>query len=203
MLLTLPNILTLARIGAVPVIVALMYVPWDVARWAALVLYVAAALTDFVDGRMARKRNQISRFGTFLDPIADKVLVLAVMVMLVGQGTIDGIHIVAAIVIALREILISGLREFIAGDRVVIPVTTLAKYKTTAQLIAVAVLLIAPAVGYWLWIVGLVGLWLAATITFYTGYEYMRGGIRHMIARDAQDRADAPDTAGATASEGE
>ena len=176
----LPNALTLARVAAVPMLAAAFFAaePWR--SWLALALFAAAALTDYLDGWLARRWHVVSGFGTFLDPIADKLMVGAVLVLLAWDGRLPGPHIVAAVVILVREIFISGLREFLAGVQIAVPVTGLAKWKTTVQLAAVAVLLAAPAVlpgssvSLWLDRVGLGLLWLAAWMTAVSGWHYTR-----------------------------
>ena len=187
MLWTLPNILTIARVVVVPVIVGLMFVPDIAVRLLVVALFAAAAITDYFDGWLARARGQTSAFGRFLDPIADKLLVVIVLVMLIAEGGIAGVHIVAAVVIVAREILISGLREFLAGAAIAMPVTFLAKCKTTVQLLALTVLLLVPVVGDWAHYAGLALLWAAAAATAITGTDYLNRGVRHIVA---QDRAD-------------
>jgi cardiolipin synthase len=195
--LALPNILTYARIAAVPVVVACMY--WQALlggglwlRWVALAIFIAAAITDFLDGYFARMWGQQSTFGRMLDPIADKLLVASCLLMLAVDQTIAGWTVLAAIVILCREILVSGLREYLAELRVSVPVTQLAKWKTAVQLVAVGFLLAGPAgdnvmsarLGYRTVIVTDVGiglLWLSALVTLYTGYDYFRAGVRHLI----------------------
>src|SRR5215468_8141896 len=187
--LPLPNILTYARIAAVPAVVACMY--WQGLlggglwlRWVALALFIAAGITDFLDGYFARIWGQQSTFGRMLDPIADKLLVASCLLMLAVDGTIKGVTVLAAIVILCREILVSGLREYLAELRVSVPVTKLAKWKTTAQLVAVGFLLAGEAGDEILPVVtpiGLTLLWLSALLTLYTGYDYFRAGVRHLI----------------------
>ncbi len=183
MIWSLPNLLTMGRVVAVPVIVALMFVPGDLARWLVAVLFALAALTDWFDGWLARRWGQTSAFGRFLDPIADKLLTSGILVMLVADGTLSGVHVVAAILIISREILISGLREFLAGDKVAVPVTALAKIKTTLQLAAILVLIVVPATGETVHIVSLVLLWLATAATVITGGDYLSKGMHHILAR--------------------
>jgi cardiolipin synthase len=164
--------------------------PW--LRWVALALFIAAGITDFLDGYFARIWGQQSTFGRMLDPIADKLLVASCLLMLAVDGTIKGVTVLAAIVILCREILVSGLREYLAELRVSVPVTQLAKWKTAMQLVAVGFLLAGPAgdtvlsrwVGYGTTAVTLIGialLWLSALLTLYTGYDYFRAGVRHLI----------------------
>jgi cardiolipin synthase len=185
----LPNLLTYGRIVAVPAVVACLY--WQSLlggplwlRWVALVIFIAAAVTDFFDGYLARAWQQQSRLGRMLDPIADKLLVSACLLMLAADGTIRGWSLWAAIIILCREILVSGLREFLAELRVSVPVTQLAKWKTTAQLVAIGFLLAGRAgdlVVPYVTTVGLTLLWLSALLTLYTGWDYMRAGMRYLI----------------------
>ena len=179
---SLPNLLTYSRIAVIPLVIATFYIPGDWARWAAWALFSIAAITDFFDGYLARTRNQVSRFGRFLDPIADKLLVGAVLLMLPAFGRISLWTIPAAVVILLREILVSGLREFLAEINVGVPVSQLAKWKTGIQMVALPVLLVGDAgpLGLPWRIIGEVGLWIAAVLTLITGYDYMRAGIRHL-----------------------
>jgi len=195
--LALPNILTYARIAAVPAVVACMY--WQTLlggglwlRWVALAIFIAAGITDFLDGYFARIWGQQSTFGQMLDPIADKLLVASCLLMLAVDGTIKGVTVLAAIVILCREILVSGLREYLAELRVSVPVTQLAKWKTALQLVAVGFLLAGAAgdkvLGGWVGHetlavtrIGIVLLWLSALLTLYTGYDYFRAGVRHLI----------------------
>ena len=186
---SLPNILTYGRCVAVPLLAACLF--WsDILegglwlRWVALALYIIAAITDFFDGYLARAWSQQSAIGRMLDPIADKLLVSTSLLMLASDGTIRGWSLWAAIVILCRVILVSGLREFLAELRVSVPVTRLAKWKTTAQLVAVGVLLAGPAADLvvpGITLVGIVLLWVAAVLTLYTGWDYFRAGARHLI----------------------
>jgi cardiolipin synthase len=196
--LAVPNLLTYARIVAVPLVVACMY--WQAIlaggmwlRWVALVIFIAAGVTDILDGYFARSLGQQSSFGRMLDPIADKLLVASCLLMLAADETIKGWSLWAAIVILCREILVSGLREYLAELRVSVPVTRLAKWKTTVQLVAIGFLLagkagdevvsfvtgneLTPVVTY----SGLMLLWISAIVTLYTGYDYFRAGVRHLI----------------------
>jgi len=187
--LALPNLLTYGRIVAVPAVVGLLY--WQSIiggglwlRWLALAVFIAAAVTDILDGYLARAWEQQSSLGRMLDPIADKLLVASCLLMLAAEGTIRGWTLFAAVVILCREILVSGLREYLAELRVSVPVTRLAKWKTTGQLVAIG-FLIAGAAGDRLvpgvtWL-GILLLWLSAILTLYTGYDYMRAGLRYMI----------------------
>ncbi|HYI42827.1 MAG TPA: CDP-diacylglycerol--glycerol-3-phosphate 3-phosphatidyltransferase [Sphingomicrobium sp.] len=187
-MLTLPNLLTLSRIFAVPILVLLLWRPTPIDYAFTFVLYCLVGITDYFDGYLARTQGQISRLGQFLDPIADKIMVAAVIMMLVsareqsGEPVIHGLHIIPALIILLREIIVSGLREFLAGLRVSMPVSKLAKWKTTFQLVALGALIFGGAVPEHLWVhdVGLASLWAAAALTLLTGYDYLRIGIRHM-----------------------
>jgi len=184
---SLPNVLTYARILAVPALVGcLTLLTGDLARWSALVLFVAAALTDWLDGYLARVWEQQSALGRMLDPIADKLIVGAALIMLVHDDTIDGWSIWAAVVILCREILVSGLREFLAELNVKVHVTQLAKWKTTVQMVALAVLLAGPAADKLvpgITSTGLALLWIAALLTLWTGYDYLRAGVHHAMER--------------------
>lgn len=186
--LNLPNYLTFGRILAVPAMVACFFFPGDDSRWIALAIYVAAAITDFFDGYFARAWKQQSALGRMLDPIADKLLVATCLLLLVADGTIGRWSQIAAIIILCREILVSGLREFLAELRVSVPVTRLAKWKTTAQLVAVGVLIVGPAgemLVPHLSLFGLALLWLSAVLTLYTGYDYFRAGLGPLIDSDS------------------
>jgi cardiolipin synthase len=202
---SLPNILTYSRILAVPLVVACMY--WQAIlqgglwlRLLALAIFIAAGITDFFDGYLARSWGQQSRIGRMLDPIADKLLVASCLLMLAADESIKGWSLFAAIIILCREILVSGLREYLAELHVSVPVTQLAKWKTTLQLVAIGFLLGGEAVDNllpesmlsWRWklgddplpltsTVGLVLLWVSAILTLYTGWDYFRAGLRHII----------------------
>jgi cardiolipin synthase len=189
MISDLPNILTLSRIAAIPVLVLLVAID---AAWAdvlAAALFAVAGVTDYLDGRLAREMLQLSDFGRMLDPIADKLLVGATLMALVGFGHLPGWGIYPAIVIMLREILVSGLREYLAEIRVGLPVTRLAKWKTGVQMVALGLLLLggrgAHLIGLgWLpmaWIGGTL-LWMAAALTLVTGWDYLIAGLRHVGA---------------------
>ncbi len=178
----LPNLLTYGRMVAVPFVAACLFAPDEFAmRWLALAVFVIAGITDFFDGYLARVWQQQSSLGRMLDPIADKLLVAASLLMLVADKSITGYSIWAAIVILCREILVSGLREFLAELRVSVPVSTVAKWKTTLQLVAIGFLIAGPA-GETLIPgtvdIGLVLLWVAAVLTLYTGWDYMKAGFR-------------------------
>jgi CDP-diacylglycerol--glycerol-3-phosphate 3-phosphatidyltransferase/cardiolipin synthase len=185
---SLPNLLTYGRIVAIPAVVGLLFWPEDNwTRWAALTIYILAAVTDYLDGYLARAWSQQSAIGRMLDPIADKLLVASCLLMLVADKTIAGVSLWAAIIILCREILVSGLREFLAELKVSVPVSKVAKWKTAAQLIAVGFLIAGPAGEAVLpgtIVIGVVLLWIAALLTMYTGYDYFRAGIRHLVAED-------------------
>jgi cardiolipin synthase len=190
--LSLPNILTCARIAAIPVVVGCVFVQsildgplW--LRWVALAVFVAAAITDYLDGYYARIWDQHSALGRMLDPIADKLLVASCLLMLAAESSIHGWTLWAAIVILCREILVSGLREYLAGLRVSVPVTKLAKWKTTMQLVAIGFLITGEAgesVFPPITLIGIVLLWASAIFTIYTGWDYFRAGIHHLIKED-------------------
>ncbi len=187
-MLSLPNLLTLSRILAVPILVFLLWRPAPLDYAIIFVLYCVVGITDYFDGYLARAQGQISKLGQFLDPIADKIMVAAVIMMLVssrkmsGEPVIHGLHIIPALIILLREIIVSGLREFLAESQVSMPVSTLAKWKTTLQLVALGALILGGSVPGQVWVhnVGLASLWAAAALTLVTGYDYLRTGIRHM-----------------------
>jgi cardiolipin synthase len=186
-MLSLPNLLTYGRILAVPVVVACLFwydQLWM--RWAALAVFAAAAITDYFDGYLARIWGEQSAWGRMLDPIADKLLVSACLLMLAATGMIQSWSLWAAIIILSREILVSGLREFLAGIRISVPVSRLAKWKTTAQLIAMGFLIAGPAGDMvlpagWTRLIGLVLLWVAALLTIFTGWDYLKAGIHYVV----------------------
>src|SRR3954467_13284492 len=187
-MLSLPNLLTLSRILAVPILVFLLWRPAPDDDLITFVLYCIVGITDFFHGYLSRARGSISKLGQFLDPIADKIMVAAVLVMLISSRKanpvpeIAGLHIIPALVILLREIIVSGLREFLADLRVGLPVSALAKWKTTFQMVALGALILGGAVPElpWVHLVGLACLWAAAGLTLVTGYDYLRIGLRHM-----------------------
>ncbi|HKX08301.1 MAG TPA: CDP-diacylglycerol--glycerol-3-phosphate 3-phosphatidyltransferase [Stellaceae bacterium] len=182
MLTTLPNLLTLSRILAVPILVGTFYLPGPWAPWVACVLFSAAGITDWLDGHFARRWKQQTDFGRFLDPIADKLVVAAALFMLVASERVSGFTILPALVILMREILVSGLREHLAGLNVSVPVSRLAKWKTGLQMVAIGVLLVGDA-GPDAIPVRLIGeamLWIAAALTLVTGYDYLHAGLTHM-----------------------
>ena len=183
---TLPNILTMGRILVLPFMFACFLLEDTVGApviWACFGLYVLGAVTDFFDGWAARKFNQVSAFGTFLDPISDKIFVGSLLVILVGFGRLEGLWMIPALLILFREFLVSGLREYLGPHNVKLPVTKLAKWKTTLQMIALGVLVVAPAVPYTLSI-GHWSLLAAAILTLMTGWGYMKAGWEFMKASD-------------------
>lgn len=184
MITSLPNLLTLSRIVVIPVLVALFFMPGETAKWAALAIFALAGVTDYFDGYFARTRRQISALGRFLDPVADKLLVASVILLLVAFGRIAGWTVLPALVILCREILVSGLREFLAGLRVRVPVSRLAKWKTGIQMVAIGFLIVGDAVpdGIPALAIGAAGLWIAAGLTLVTGYDYLRSGLKYMTA---------------------
>ncbi|MEQ8195270.1 MAG: CDP-diacylglycerol--glycerol-3-phosphate 3-phosphatidyltransferase [Rhodospirillales bacterium] len=195
----LPNILTFSRIAAIPIVVLLLLLPQPLGNWLAFSVYVYACITDFFDGYLARAWEQQSSLGKFLDPIADKLLVAAVLLMLVGIDRIQGLTLLPAAVILCREILVSGLREVLATVRVGVPVSTLAKWKTTIQLIALGFLIVGnagPDFGPVPTLqIGVVGLWGAAILTLVTGYDYLRHGLRQIHEVDAETAEKPEETA--------
>ena len=172
-MLNTANILTLSRIAAIPLVVACFWLDRGWSQWLSMSLFVAAGITDYFDGYFARRYHQISRLGRFLDPIADKLLVA-------DRGPLSGIHVLAALIILAREILVSGLREFLAELRVGLPVSQLAKWKTAVQMVAIALLLVGDAGPPLVTTLGLWAIWIAAGLTLITGYDYLRTGLRHM-----------------------
>lgn len=187
-MLTLPNLLTLSRIFAVPILVFLLWRPTPIDYAITFVLYCIVGITDYFDGYLARAQGQISRLGQFLDPIADKIMVAAVLIMLISSRKanpvpeIEGLHIIAALIILLREIFVSGLREFLAPLNVSMPVSSLAKWKTTFQLVALGALILSGAFPSQLWVhtAGIICLWAAAVLTLVTGWDYLRIGLKHL-----------------------
>lgn len=185
----IPNMLTYGRILAVPLIVVCFFVEGrlqssDFARWTAFTLFAVASITDYLDGYLARIWNQTSNIGRMLDPIADKLLISSILLLVAADGTIAGWSLWAAIIILCREILVSGLREYLADLKVSVPVTRIAKWKTTAQMLALGFLLAGPSgekvLPYTIEI-GIGLLWVAAILTIYTGYDYFRAGLKHVV----------------------
>ena len=191
MLKKIPNILTIGRIIIVPFFVLAFYLPGFYGDLTACVLFVIASFTDFLDGMLARMMGEESKLGELLDPIADKIIVATALILLVMSGTIKHYEVIAAIIILTREILISGLREFLARGQIKLPVTNLAKLKTFLQMVAIALLLtgetgnrILNFQDYNAQTIGIIMLWLSAFLTLYTGYEYLRKGIDHAMSED-------------------
>ncbi|MXO74394.1 CDP-diacylglycerol--glycerol-3-phosphate 3-phosphatidyltransferase [Altererythrobacter aerius] len=198
---SLPNLLTLSRIFAVPLLAFLLWWPnWRFGYGVGFVLYCVIAFTDYVDGYLARAQGTVSKLGVFLDPIADKIMVAAVILVLAAQGYMRGpyvgdLHVIAGLIILVREIAVSGLREFLGPLQVSVPVSKLAKWKTTFQLVSLGALILGGAVhgapcevrsdcgplaDQWIHVVGLVSLWAAAALTLVTGWDYLRVGLKHM-----------------------
>ncbi len=186
MILTLPNILTLSRVAVIPVLVALFFLETANGQWIACGIFIFSAITDFFDGFLARSLGQTTAFGTFLDPVADKLLVASALLMMVAFGQIAGVVVIPAIIILCREILVSGLREYLSSFAVSLPVSNLAKWKTTLQMAAICILIVGDAAHPLIpdlipvRLIGEVGLWVAAIVTIITGSEYLRIGLRHM-----------------------
>jgi CDP-diacylglycerol--glycerol-3-phosphate 3-phosphatidyltransferase/cardiolipin synthase len=196
-MLTLPNILTLSRILALPLLGFLLWWPnWALGYGFAFVLYCLMGITDYFDGYLARSSGAVSKLGVFLDPIADKIMVATVILVLTAQGILRGpyvgdMHVIAGLIILVREIAVSGLREFLGGLQVSVPVSKLAKWKTTFQLVALGALILGGALPKWNVVfggivlnvphtVGLTTLWAAAILTLLTGWDYLRVGLKHM-----------------------
>jgi len=183
--LNIPNILTLSRIVVIPLLVAAFYFPKPTDSWVACGLFVVASVTDYLDGYLARAWQQQSRFGQFLDPIADKILVAVALMMLVAHQWVSEWTVLPALIILAREFLVSGLREFLAQLKVGMPVSRLAKWKTTVQMVAIGILLGGPAGESQLtWLpvtaIGEAALWVAAVLTLITGYDYCRASLEHL-----------------------
>ena len=179
--MNLSNILTLIRIIIIPVIVLCIYFKSPFFGWTAFVLFCIASITDYFDGYLARIRNEITNFGTFLDPIADKLLVASVILILTSKGIIADWQTIPALIILLREITVSGLREYLAGIKVSVPVSRIAKLKTLLQLCALALLILSEGItniGLILYL-GKIFLWVAGLLTLYTAYDYIKASIKH------------------------
>lgn len=196
-MLTLPNILTLSRIAMIPLLAALLWWPgWHAGYLAAFALYCIMGITDYFDGMLARQSNKVSKLGIFLDPIADKIMVASVILVLTAMGVLRGpyvgdMHVIAGGIILIREIAVSGLREFLGGLQVSVPVSKLAKWKTTFQLVSLGSLILGEGLPDWTFVldgvvhnvphlVGLITLWGAAILTVITGWDYLRVGLKHM-----------------------
>ncbi len=181
MISSIPNLLTLSRILVIPALIGTFWLDAPLSNWLALGLFVAAGITDFFDGYVARALGVQSKLGQFLDPVADKLLVAAALFMLAAKGPLKEVHLIAGIIILCREMLVSGLREVLADIKVSLPVSRLAKWKTAVQIIAIAFLLAGNAASqFYALEIGIVGLWIAAMLTLYTGYDYLRAGLRHL-----------------------
>ncbi len=194
MLKKIPNLLTIGRIIIVPFFVLAFYLPGFYGDLTALILFVIASFTDFLDGMLARILGEESKLGELLDPIADKIIVATALILLVMDGTIKSYEVIAAIIILTREILVSGLREFLAKGQIKMPVSNLAKLKTVLQMVSIGLLLsgdtgnkILNFQDYNAQTIGIVLLWLSAALTLYTGYDYMRKGIDHAISEDSKN----------------
>ncbi|MDA7946944.1 MAG: CDP-diacylglycerol--glycerol-3-phosphate 3-phosphatidyltransferase [Hyphomicrobiaceae bacterium] len=184
MFLYVPNLLTYGRIAAVPALVGCFFIDGDFGNWLAMTIFIIAGITDALDGYFARAWEQQTSLGRMLDPIADKLLVAAALLMLAAQQTIAGWSLWAAVIILSREILVSGLREFLAEVNVSVPVTKLAKWKTIAQMVAIGFLLAGSAgdkIFPFTTLTGLCLLWISAIVTLYTGWDYFRAGMRHVL----------------------
>ena len=201
-MMSLPNLLTMSRIFAVPLLAFLLWWPeWRLGYGIGFVLYCIIGFTDYLDGYLARAQGTVSKLGQFLDPIADKIMVAAVILVLAAQGYMRGpyvgdLHVIAGLIILVREIAVSGLREFLGPLKVSIPVSRLAKWKTTSQLVSLGALILGGAVEgrpchsrleycgtlehQWIHLVGLTSLWAAAILTLVTGWDYLRVGLKHM-----------------------
>jgi len=181
MKLNLANILTICRILVIPIIVALIYLKSPLYGWMAFILFCLASITDYFDGYIARIRNEVSNLGTFLDPIADKLLVASVILILTSKEVIADWETIPALIILLREIAVSGLREYLAGIKVSVPVSKIGKLKTSLQLIALAILILSESGISFIPIlfIGKIALWSAAILTLYTGYDYLISGLKH------------------------
>jgi cardiolipin synthase (CMP-forming) len=196
-MLTLPNLLTLSRIVALPLLAFLLWWSnWELGYGLAFILYTLMGITDYFDGYLARSSGAVSKLGIFLDPIADKIMVATVILVLTAQGVLTGpyvgdMHVIAGLIILVREIAVSGLREFLGGLQVSMPVSRLAKWKTTFQLVSLGALILGRALPEWNVMlgdvalnvphtVGLTTLWAAAALTLVTGWDYLRVGLRHM-----------------------
>ncbi len=166
----------------IPMMMASFYLKGDLSNWVSFAIFTAAGITDFLDGYVARKFDQMSKLGAFMDPIADKLLIATALMMMVAFERIEGISVIAAVIILCREFVVSGLREFLADLKVSIPVTYLAKWKTTIQIFALGFLLVGDAAPDWIPAVtiGDYCLWAAAILTLYTGYDYLKSGVKHM-----------------------
>jgi cardiolipin synthase len=199
----LPNILTMSRIAVIPALIALIWIGTPTLRWVALGIYSLACVTDYLDGYLARTLNQQSSLGRLFDPIADKLLVGGCLLVLCSFGYITGWSVLPAVIILLREILVSGLREYLAEIRVGLPVSRLAKWKTVLQMFSLGFLIVGtaspaeiPSV-----MIGEVCLWAAALLTLWTGYDYLRSGLLHANAIDDQPNSQSDESGAASSAE--
>lgn len=190
MLTNIPNLLTLSRIASIPLLVGFFYIGSPLGNWLGLGVLIFAGATDFFDGYLARAMQQQSLLGKFLDPIADKLLVASLILMLVAFDRIPGVAVLPALVILCRELLVSGLREFLAGAQVSLPVSRLAQYKTTLQMVMLGFLLVGPAGPMFgpfsTTEIGVAGLWIAALLTIISGYDYLNAGLQHVEEMDKE-----------------
>ena len=179
--MNISNILTIIRIVIIPIIVLCIYLTNPYFGWIAFILFCLAGITDYFDGYLARIRDEVTNFGTFLDPIADKLLVAAVLLILTSKGVIADWDTIPALIILLREITVSGLREYLAGIKISVPVSRIAKLKTLLQLCALALLILSEAIynAYMIVYFGKVFLWIAGLLTLYTAYDYVKASIKH------------------------
>lgn len=190
MLTSIPNLLTASRIVLIPLIVVMFWVDGTVARWVTLAFFIIAGVTDYLDGVAARSMGETSKLGKFMDPVADKLLVASILMMLVAFDRISDWVILPALVILCREILVSGLREFLAEIKVGLPVSRLAKWKTGVQMTALGFLIVSEVGPVWYFdflttvFIGEALLWIAALLTIITGYDYLRAGLKHMSVDD-------------------
>ncbi len=186
MIFNLPNLLTLSRILSLPLFVGAFYLEGVAAHWTSFAIFALAGITDFFDGYLARAWQQQSGFGRFLDPIADKLLIAVAIVMLVAFDRVTGLAVLPALVILCREILVSGLREFLAEIRISVPVSYLAKWKTAVQMLAIGLLLLGDVMpSLPLGEIGTFGIWAAAMFTLITGFDYFQHGLRHLLEAPA------------------
>jgi len=181
MKINLSNVLTISRILVIPIILFFIYLESPFYGWLAFLLFCLAGITDYFDGYIARLRNEVSNLGTFLDPIADKLLVSSVILILTSKEIITDWETIPALIILLREIAVSGLREYLAGIKISVPVSKIAKFKTSLQLVALAILILSESGINFIPIIlfGKIALWIAALLTLYTGYDYLKSGLKH------------------------
>ncbi len=198
MLTSIPNLLTVSRIVLIPLIVVMFWVDGVIARWVTLAFFITAGVTDYLDGMAARSMGETSKLGKFMDPVADKLLVASVLMMLVAFDRISDWVILPALVILCREILVSGLREFLAEIKVGLPVSRLAKWKTGVQMTALGFLIVSEVGPVWFFpmlttvFVGEALLWIAAVLTIITGYDYLRAGLKHMLGPGGRKQPPSP-----------